>query len=126
MTRQELGLICEHGHVYSDQKYRGFRKILSDKGSLTPNPYYFDLTPDIFGDSNLHGKYGFLSVKYFLKMILDIDNSKKTLSDVDKFLPSITESGRVTAILEAADKSLACSSAVVSINKNDSGQYELN
>lgn len=124
MTYQELHLLCENGHIDSDQRYRGFRKVLSGKGYEAPNPYFFNLTRDAFGKVNLSTKYGFISVRTFVTSALDWIEKRKSLEELDAILPTIRESERVTAILEAADHSLANNSKVVKINCIN-GRYQL-
>jgi predicted dehydrogenase len=115
MTYQEIRLLCENGHVDSDQRYRGIRKIIAGKGYEAPNPYFFNLTRNPSGKLNLNVKYGYLSVKSFVQAVLDILTGKSTISEFEKLLPTIAESEKVTAILEAADYSLKNNSKIVKI-----------
>ena len=118
MTYQEIHLLCENGHIDSDQRYRGFRKILSGKGYEVPNPYYFNLSQDNFGKVNFSTKYGFISIKTFINAAIQILDGEKSLTELDLTLPTLKESLKVTAILEAADHSLAANSKVVEIINN--------
>lgn len=115
MTYQELHLICENGHVDSDQRYRGFRKVISGEGYSAPNPYFFNLTKNLQGRSGLHTKYGFISVRTFLESCVGVLEGDYTLQQLDESLPTIKESAAVTAVLEAADLSLANDSRVISV-----------
>lgn len=115
MTYQELHLICEKGHVDSDQRYRGFRKVISGEGYSAPNPYFFNLTKNLQGRSGLHTKYGFISVRTFLESCVGVIAGDYTLLQLDERLPTIKESAAVTAVLDAADLSLANDSRVISL-----------
>ncbi len=115
MTYQEVHIIGTKGHVESDQRYRGIETTLCQKGQNVINPYFFYLNKGIDGNSDLEGKYGFKSIKIFIKSALAIEKG----TNIDYFegiLPTIKESRNVTAILEAADKSLQNSSSVVQLN----------
>ncbi len=124
MTYQQYHLLCEHGHVDSDQRYRGFKKVLSQKGVEISNPYFFNLTLDWRGAVNLDTKYGFISIKTFIEAATMIENKQKTPDDFNAFLPTITESQKVTAILEASDISLANDNNIVRIEKQK-GRYSV-
>jgi len=117
MTYQELQLICEKGHVESDQRYRGFKKVIAGEGSTVSNPHFFNLHKNPRGFVGLETKYGFLSVRTFVESCLDYEKGKVTLEELNKTLPSLKESKAVTAILEAADRSLDSDSKVVTIEK---------
>ena len=124
MTYQELHLICENGHIDSDQRYRGFRKVLSGEGHTAPNPYFFNLTKDPLGRLGLNTKYGFLSVRAFLESCIGLVQGTVTLQQLDERLPTLKESASVTAVLEAADLSLAGNSRVVAV-RWDGDRYSL-
>lgn len=119
MTFQELHLLCQEGHIFSDQRYRGYRRISTDRGIEAPNPYFFNLDPDLVGACNLSGKYGFKSIAMFLDML---DRGYNHWSKA--FIPTFRESEKVTAILEAADISLRNDSRVVNIEE-DNGRLTL-
>lgn len=124
MTYQELHFLCENGHIDSDQRYRGLRKVISDKGYQAPNPYFFNLTRTPAGDIGLDSKYGYNSVRTFIKSCLNVYNGKVQLHELDRLLPTLRESERVTAIIEAADHSLTAGSQVTTINRKN-GKYVL-
>ena len=118
MTYQEIHMLCENGHVDSDQRYRGFRKVISGEGCSAPNPYFFNLNKGPAGNS-IDTKYGFLSVKTFLDTCLDVYAGKVSLNELDSRLPTLRESESVTAIMEAADLSLLNDSCVIRIERKD-------
>ncbi|MEK8025243.1 hypothetical protein [Pseudaquabacterium rugosum] len=110
MTYQQMHLLTENGHVFSDQRLRGTRKVLEASGPQAPNPHFFNLSRSLLGGWNLTTKYGYQSVAHFV----DLAAAGRGAAD-DLHLPTLAESEHVTAILEAADRSLARDSAVVSI-----------
>jgi predicted dehydrogenase len=116
MTYQEIHMLCENGHVDSDQRYRGLRKVLSGEGYSVPNPYFFNLNRGPGGKS-IDTKYGFLSVKTFIESCLDVYSGKVTLVELDDRLPTLRQSESVTAIMEAADLSLANDCCIVKIDR---------
>ena len=124
MTYQELHMVCENGHIDSDQRYRGFRKVISGSGYSAPNPYFFSLAKGPGGNVGLDGKYGYLSVKTFIENCRDVYNGATHLQGLDDVLPTLLESEKVTAVLEAADLSLATGCQVVKIVRRH-GRYAL-
>lgn len=112
MTYQEMHLMTENGHVFSDQRFRGTRKVLVEAGMEAPNPYFFNLAKSLLGGWNLETKYGYQSVKNFVELAMTDPGQRQGLR-----LPTFAESEHVTAILEAADLSLKEKSAVVTIER---------
>lgn len=112
MTYQEMHLMTENGHVFSDQRFRGTRKVLAGAGMQAPNPYFFNFTKSLLGGWNLETKYGYQSVKNFVELALTDPRQREGL-----LLPTFAESEHVTAILEAADLSLQKDSAVVTLKR---------
>lgn len=124
MTYQEIHMLTEKGHVDSDQRYRGFRKVISGKGYEAVNPYFFNLTRNPLGELNLNTKYGYLSVKTFVQAAMAVLQRELSLDELDKKLPTIRESAKVTAILEAADLSLKNNSRVIAVN-SEGGRFSV-
>lgn len=114
MTYQEMHLMTENGHVFSDQRFRGTRKVLAKTGMQAPNPYFFNFANSLLGGWNLETKYGYQSVKNFVELVLTDPKQYQGL-----LLPTFAESEYVTAILEAADLSLKEKSAVVVFERID-------
>lgn len=115
MTYQDIHIIGTKGHIDSEQRYRGFETVLTGKGQSIINPYFFHLHKGLLGNPELEGKYGFKSIKAFVKCVLDVANGIPA-DDFEDKLPTIKNSRTVTAILEAADKSLANNSEIISLN----------
>jgi hypothetical protein len=111
-------MLCENGHIDSDQRDRGVRKVLSGEGCSAPNPYFFNLNKGPGGNS-MDTKYGFLSVKTFIESCLDVHSGKVSLVELDSRLPTLRESESVTAIMEAADLSLLNDSCIVKIERKN-------
>ncbi len=114
MTYQEMHWMTENGHVFSDQRFRGTRKVLVGTGMQAPNPYFFNFARSPLGGWNLDTKYGYQSVKNFVELALAEPWERQNL-----LLPTFAESEHVTAILEAADLSLRENSAVIAIERVD-------
>jgi D-galacturonate reductase len=112
MTYQEMHLMTENGHVFSDQRFRGTRIVLAGTGMQAPNPYFFNFAKSLLGGWNLETKYGYQSVKNFVELALADPGQRQGLQ-----LPTFAESEHVTAILEAADLSLKERSAVVALER---------
>lgn len=114
MTYQEIHLVGTNGHIESDQRFRGFETVLAGEGQRIINPYFFNLDTSFIGSTALDGKYGFKSVQMFVEAALAVENGANP-AIFDSNLPTIRDSIYVTAILEAADKSLANKSSVVAV-----------
>jgi len=112
MTYQQMHLLTENGHVFSDQRYRGTRKVLTDSGLQAPNPYFFNFSRSLLGGWNLETKYGYQSVRSFVELTVAGPAFYNELH-----LPTLAESEYLTAILEAADLSLENNSDVVNIQR---------
>lgn len=115
MTYQEIHIIGTKGHIESDQRYRGFETTLCQKGQHIINPYFFNLNKGIDGKPDLESKYGFKSIKAFIKSALAVEKGTN-IDCFEEILPTIKESKNVTAILEAADRSMRNKSSIVQLN----------
>lgn len=114
MTYQEIHLIGTKGHVESDQRFRGYASTLAGQGQQIINPYFFHLHPAVDGNLDLHSQYGFKSIKTFIQSAIEAENGR-TLASFENGLPTVKDSLKVTAILEAADQSLNNGSKIVSV-----------
>lgn len=120
MTYQQIRIISEKGNIFSDQRDRGFSSSLDSSGCQIINPYFFNLTPDLLGNWNLETKYGYRSIKTFIQLVINGANSSR-----DHYLPTFHDSETVTAILEAADLSLADGSAIKTITRSVNGRFDI-
>ncbi|WP_035587196.1 Gfo/Idh/MocA family protein [Hippea jasoniae] len=116
MTYQEIHIISTEGYIVSDQRYRGFETVLVGKGQSIVNPYFFYLNKYLNGEVSLDVKYGFKSIKVFVESALAVENGAN-IQVFEKTLPTIRESRNVTAVLEAADKSLKNDSSIVKVDE---------
>lgn len=105
MTYQEIHLIGTKGHIESDQRFRGYESTLTGQGHQIINPYFLYLNRGIDGRLDLDSKYGFKSIKTFIKSAIQAENGRPLVS-FENGLPTVKNSLKVTAILEAADQSL--------------------
>lgn len=119
MTFQQMHFLTENGHIFSEQRYRGTRKVLSNGGMQAPNPYFFNLSRGLFGGWNLETKYGYQSVAAFVTLALGGTVTPSALR-----LPTFGDSEHITAILEAADLSLQHGSSIVRL-KHDGNRFIL-
>lgn len=115
MTFQQFHMLTENGHVFSNQRDRGLSKYQCIDGTTTPNPYFFPLYKDHSGKLAVEGKYGFDSIRNFIKLVHD--GFKNNIGGM--CYPTFLESENVTAVLEASDISLDEGGRVVSIDKTD-------
>jgi len=115
----DLSRDSENGHVFSDQRFRGTRKVLVGTGSQVPNPYFFGLSQGLLGHWGLETKYGYQSVANFIDLAITGTDEHRRFK-----LPTFEDSEYVTAILEAADMSLSRDSKVISITSHN-GRLEL-
>lgn len=118
MTYQEIHLIGTKGHIESDQRFRGYESTLAEQGQQMINPYFFYLNRGIDGYLDLDSKYGFKSIKTFIKSAIEAENGR-TLASLENGLPTVKDSLKVTAILEAADQSLNNKSRVIKIKRSN-------
>lgn len=114
MTYQQIHLLTENGHVFSDQRFRGTRKVLVCNGMQAPNPYFFNFSRNLLGGWNLEAKYGYQSILTFVQLVLAGSDAARGLH-----LPTLDDSEYVTAILEAADMSLNRNSCVIGIERHN-------
>jgi len=115
MTHQEIQIIGTNGHVRSNQKNRGFERVLTKKCPESINPNFFYINKDIDGTVNLEGKYGFKSIKIFIKSVLEVENGVD-INKFEKILPTLRNSKNIIAILDAADKSISNESSIVKLS----------
>jgi hypothetical protein len=76
------------------------------------------MTKNLLGEWNLQTKYGYQSIENFINLL---NHKQKHFNDFH--LPTFDESENVTAILEAADKSLNNNSSIVTIVRKDQRFY---
>jgi predicted dehydrogenase len=114
MTRQEIEVFGSKGSIKSDQGYRGIEVSTEVSPPSRPNPYFFGLNKSLFGAWNPTGLYGYQSITSFVSAALDQDSLTQ-----HNWLPHLRDSEAVTAVLEAADLSLANGSSVIGLSRNE-------
>ena len=115
MTYQQIHFVSTEGHIESDQRFRGFETNLLYEGQRIINPYFFHLNKGIRGNLDLESKYGYKSIKTFIQSSIEVENGA-SIQSFEKYLPTFKESRKVTAILEAADTSLANQSRIINLD----------
>jgi predicted dehydrogenase len=115
MTYQDLRINTSEGVIFSNQRNRGLEFVAGDIGLSVLNPYFFSPIDSFAGDMNVSGSYGFTAIKKFLTY------SQQPASEMPIKKTSFAESEIVTAVLEAADLSIASNSEIVEIGYN--GKY---
>lgn len=113
MSYQELRINTSEGVIFSDQRNRGLEFVIGEKGSTITNPYFFSPIDSFNGGMNLDNKYGFIAIKKFIELLQPSQLTKHIK------LPLFEESERVTAIINAADLSIASKNSVVEIGYSD-------
>jgi len=104
MSDQTIKVIGTEGRFESDQKNRGITIVTDEKGIEQPNPY-FCAPYGMDGNVSYRG-YGIESVLQFLKDVIQIENKKLKLKDLEGKRATFKESVVPTAVLEAINKSL--------------------
>jgi predicted dehydrogenase len=113
MTYQRIEVIGSAGRITSDQRDRGFRRVVAGTGEEVPNPYFFRLTEGLGGSPDLSAQYGYRSVRTFLRRASEVLAGSRSPGDFDDTLPTIRQSAVTTTILETADRSLERDGEVV-------------
>ncbi|OGF63345.1 hypothetical protein A2662_02575 [Candidatus Giovannonibacteria bacterium RIFCSPHIGHO2_01_FULL_45_33] len=114
MTYQDIHFLGTKAIVDSEQRYRGLEIVAANEGQKIINPYFFNFHKGINGELDLDSQYGYKSFKTFIKSALKVEAGIAPENFENKF-PTIAESLKVTAILEAADKSLRKDSSIIKI-----------
>lgn len=104
MSDQKIKVIGTKGRFESDQKNRGIRIVIDDKGIEEPNPY-FCAKYGPKGAAYYRG-YGIDSVHQFLNDVIQIEEGRIKIADLDDKRPTFKQSIVPTAVLEAVNKSL--------------------
>ena len=105
MSDQRFLLWGSQGRIESDQGRRGIEISVHGEPTQSPNPHFFSTFPRPGLSASLDGKYGFESVKTFVRAASRHLNGQ-SLEDV-RDAPTLQSMGAVTAVLEAASQSMA-------------------
>ncbi|MFH2033708.1 MAG: Gfo/Idh/MocA family oxidoreductase [Candidatus Margulisiibacteriota bacterium] len=107
MSDQKIKVIGTKGRYESDQKKRGIQIVSDELGIEEPNPDFSSFYGDIKYDDFSFQGYGVQSIIQFLKDISALNNAKTSLAALEEKRPTFSESIVPTAVIEAANKSLA-------------------
>lgn len=104
MSDQKIKAIGTKGRFESDQKRRGITIVSDEKGIEEPN-HYFCSPYGTKGDVYYQG-YGIESIQQFLNDVVQIEEGKLKIEDLEDKRPTFKQSIISTAVLEAVNKSL--------------------
>ena len=106
MSDQKIKLVGTNGRFESDQKERGIKINLDNRGMEQPNPYFCYEFGNKAGRKEWRG-YGIESITEFLSDIVNINSGIITLNALKFERPTFAEALYSTAVIEGAHKSLA-------------------
>ncbi|MBS3136589.1 Gfo/Idh/MocA family oxidoreductase [Candidatus Woesearchaeota archaeon] len=104
-SRQGFSCQMENGHFEIDQTHRGYLHVSKD-GAKSPNPAFFNYSPDDAGFFDGRGCYGYESIARFMELARGVRQGSTNLEDAVRRYPSIQRTLQLTAILEAGRISL--------------------
>ena len=115
MSDQKIKVIGTKGRFEADQKDRGICLVSDDGGIEQLNPDFssFYGTPGT-ADFSIRG-YGIDSIHQFLKDVCSVSLEKTKISSLDQVRPTFKGSIVSTAVIEAANRSLAGNGAWIEI-----------
>jgi predicted dehydrogenase len=105
MSDQGIKVIGTKGRYESDQKRRGITIITDEGGIEEPNPDFCSVYPTDSGAVSYQG-YGIESIHTFLKDVMDLNQNRVTLKELESKRPTFRESLPSTAVIDAVNKSL--------------------
>lgn len=100
MSDQRFVVWGSHGRIESDQGRRGIEISVSGEPTQSPNPHFFATSPRPGLSNSLDGKYGFESVKTFVRAAT-MHLAGQPLTGMNN-PPTIESMGPIAAVLEAA------------------------
>jgi predicted dehydrogenase len=107
MSDQRIKVIGTRGRFEADQKYRGIRLVTDEKGVEELNPDFSVFYGTGSGDGVSFQGYGAESILQFLKDVTAVKAGKLKPIDLKGRRPTFRDALAPTAVLEAANKSLA-------------------
>ena len=105
LSDQKFFLVGSRGRMDLDQTDRGVRLVTPEAGVETPNPHFSMVLGD--GDELSFRGYGYRSVERFLLDAADIIAGRTTAAALDAARPTFRQALVSTAVVEAANASLA-------------------
>jgi len=110
LSDQKFLLVGSEGRMDVEQKDRGINIVTKAGGIETINPYFSMLLEDADGSPIFQG-YGFKSIMQFILDVGDVAASRTSPKTLEAMRPSLRQSLVSTAIVEAANQSLASGGA---------------
>jgi len=114
MSDQRIKVIGTKGRYESDQKSRGITIVTDETGLEELNPDFCSTYPDGSGTVSYQG-YGIESIHTFLRDVIDLNQGRVTVEQLESMRPTFKEALVSTAVIEAVNKSLAQSGAWVEV-----------
>lgn len=105
LSDQKFFLVGSRGRMDLDQTDRGVRLVTPESGVQTPNPY-FSMVLDEDDEPSFRG-YGYRSVERFLLDAADVGARRVLPAALDAIRPTFRQALVSTAVVEAANLSLA-------------------
>jgi D-galacturonate reductase len=105
LSDQKFLLVGSRGRLDLDQTDRGVRLVTPEAGVETPNPHFSMVLGD--GDERAFRGYGYRSVERFLRDVADVAAGRVTPAALDAIRPTFRQALISTAVVEAANASLA-------------------
>lgn len=115
MSDQKIKVIGTKGRFESDQKKRGITMVTDEKGIEEPNPYFCSAFGADGGIS--YRGYGIESINQFLKDVIQIEEGKLAIEELEEKRPTFRQSVIPTVVLEAINISLRKNGGWVDIKR---------
>jgi predicted dehydrogenase len=106
ISDQKIKWIGTEGRIESDQKDRGLSIVSESGGVQHINPYFSEFLPDANDGLEFRG-YGFASIQQFLRDVAALRAGDATVESLDQARATFAQARVSTAVIEAANKSLA-------------------
>lgn len=117
MSDQRIKVIGTEGRYEADQKYRGIRLVTDEKGVEDLNPDFSAFYGTESGDRVSFQGYGAESILQFLKDAAALKIGKLKPMDLEGRRPTFRDALVPTAVIEAANRSLAADSKWVNVER---------
>lgn len=105
LSDQKFFLVGSRGRLDLDQVDRGVRLVTPESGVEMPNPH-FSMVLGEHDEASFRG-YGYRSVERFLRDVADVSAGRVTPAALDAIRPTFRQALVSTAVVEAANASLA-------------------
>lgn len=116
LSEQSIRVIGTKGRFESDQKDRGITMVTDERGVEEINPY-FTSPFQMEGRLTFRG-YGIDSIVTFLNDVMDVEEGRATIQDLETKRPSFKQSVIPTIILEGIHQSLQKNGEWITIHRD--------